>query len=1588
MDLQVSGQDDTQILPESNTWATVEWDGRDAYGRLIGGSSESIITVAYEWTTWDYGAIFGGPELSREFPELFGNDGNDTSFEGHAGTTLAVGETFQEVLTVPDHRALGFGGWSPTVLHRFDPVAGILYYGDGRIRTVPQLPAQDNFLGQIASLQRVVAAAPDGSLYFDGQLTGRGSQSFIFRRLPDGTFQIVTAPIGPGTVYPNGSDWTKVDGQSVTNVSVIGVDFETMCVGPDGSLYVTDGSAIARLTPDGTWHVILGLNVPASATLQPDGTPAQNSVMTSGGGVAMAVGPDNSVYFTTTWDDLNGTNYSMIRKIAPNGNLYTVFAAPGAPVSGETSAIYWNTLFGSSAFSAPYASTPIEAIAVGSDGTVYVSPGEYFDGGGMFEISPGGIIQPLLSDGPGTGAGAGYNPANTNNAALIRGDEGKQATTVTTGSDPAHSMAVGPDGSVYFTSDDIIVWRINPNGILERVAGRFGSTNYNAPNYPIDGADPLNTYMYTVVALTVTPNDTLALLTTQAPYIVLYPERSSQQGLLTPIETQEIPSEDGSEIYVFDQNGRHLSTLDSLTGGTEWTFAYDTNSLVVTMTDAAGLVTRIQRNGAGQPTAIVGPYGHTTTLGVDANGFLNAVSNPADETTTMTSTTNGLLSSITGPLGDTYTLNYDSLGHVMQISDPLGGGWTDTRTEVGPLPDMSYEANIACVNSLGDTRARDMNLGTDGDTTVAFYDGTNVTEGSTLTPDGNETFGLSDGATAYFGVGADPRFGSQAQQTTSMLLQVNTNLPYYSVSIQRSAGLTNSADPLSLTGLTNITTVNGNSYTSTYNPGNRTVTLTSPVGRTNSAVSDALGRIIHVASPGQPVFDRVFDASGRLAMVTSTSSAGIAQATLSYDSLGELSTVTDPLGRTNAISYNVAGRPKQLTLADGSIIAFTLDSENNLTALVPPGRPAHTFQYNPVGLLTKYTPPLVGTDDSVSYEYDTERNLTQVNFPDGQTMTLAHGLAGRVEQVVLGAGPTLSFEYGQHTLQLVGVASSTGDSVQLGYAGPILTNVSWSGSISGNVTVQLNTDLLPSSEAVDGAAPIAYSYDNDQLLTQAGALSIAHDPATGFATGTTLGGVTDQRQLDDRGLLTNYSASVNGVSIWSLLLSYDLIGRITNRVETVGGVTNSSGYIYDIDGRLQQVWQNGVLGVTYTYDTNGNRLTRNDETATYDAQDRVQSYAGTTFGWSPNGTLQSSSDGGQTTNYTYDVRGALTAVALPGGTEIGYTIDAAGRRIGKSIGGKLVQGFLYDSTRVVAELDGASELVSQFIYGSKPNVPDYMINGANTYRIISDERESVRMVVNIADGSIAQQIDYDEFGRVQSDTSPGFQPFGFAGGLYDSDTGLVRFGFRDYSPLTGQWTTRDPLRFQGGQPSLYSYAGNDPLNSIDPVGLGPDWVRLFWGVAGSAIGIATIALGATAAAPFSVVALVTIGLVGTGFSAGNALVAVTNPNAPVMPTSFGGFGALFAGNSPTAQWVGFFFDLGTTGFSARTVSTSVESLSAASARAAAIENTTEAYNGAAKAIQAMKIEEHGHLVVEAAEGCHKLTETGEGGSGEGSGGGE
>ena len=182
--------------------------------------------------------------------------------------------------------------------------------------------------------------------------------------------------------------------------------------------------------------------------------------------------------------------------------------------------------------------------------------------------------------------------------------------------------------------------------------------------------------------------------------------------------------------------------------------------------------------------------------------------------------------------------------------------------------------------------------------------------------------------------------------------------------------------------------------------------------------------------------------------------------------------------------------------------------------------------------------------------------------------------------------------------------------------------------------------------------------------------------------------------------------------------------------------------------------------------------------------------------------------------------------ALPDATQtIDYIVDGQNRRVGRKVNGTLVQGWLYqDQLRPVAQLDGSNNVVARFVYGSKANAPDYMVTSGGTYRILSDHLGSPRAVVDVSSGNLIETINFDEFGN-ETDALAGTLPtgyvripFGFAGGLYDPDTGLVRFGARDYDASVGRWTSKDPLTFGGGQGNLYVYVGNDPINRTDPSG--------------------------------------------------------------------------------------------------------------------------------------------------------------------------
>ncbi len=269
----------------------------------------------------------------------------------------------------------------------------------------------------------------------------------------------------------------------------------------------------------------------------------------------------------------------------------------------------------------------------------------------------------------------------------------------------------------------------------------------------------------------------------------------------------------------------------------------------------------------------------------------------------------------------------------------------------------------------------------------------------------------------------------------------------------------------------------------------------------------------------------------------------------------------------------------------------------------------------------------------------------------------------------------------------------------------------------------------------------------------------------------------------------------------------------------IQGLSTRYDYAYDISGRLSDVKVGGVVRSHYDYDQQGNRLGAG---AVYDSHDRLVENSAHRYTYNKVGDLLTKNDlvTNLMTTYTYDVFGSLKSVVPSIGSRVDYLTDGQRHRVVKKVDGVVVKKFVYDEFgRLIAELDASNNLKSRFVYVSEGHSPDYMVTSDGSYRFIKDQVGSVKLVVDVASGVIAQHISYDEYGVVLSDTNPRFQPFGFVGGLYDSDTKLVRFGARDYDATIGRWTTKDPIGFNGGDTNLYNYVGNNPMSYVDPTGL-------------------------------------------------------------------------------------------------------------------------------------------------------------------------
>ena len=148
-----------------------------------------------------------------------------------------------------------------------------------------------------------------------------------------------------------------------------------------------------------------------------------------------------------------------------------------------------------------------------------------------------------------------------------------------------------------------------------------------------------------------------------------------------------------------------------------------------------------------------------------------------------------------------------------------------------------------------------------------------------------------------------------------------------------------------------------------------------------------------------------------------------------------------------------------------------------------------------------------------------------------------------------------------------------------------------------------------------------------------------------------------------------------------------------------------------------------------------------------------------------------------------------------------------------------------------ATFDGEGSLTTRFLEGEGFDDHLARIEGANAFWTLADRLHSITFVLD-ADGAVVDEITYDGFGAILTETSsPNRGPFAHAGGQLDPETNLALFGVRYLAYDTSRWMQEDPIGFTAGDPNLYRYVGNNTMNAVDPSGL--DYVtvrgnRVFW----------------------------------------------------------------------------------------------------------------------------------------------------------------
>jgi RHS repeat-associated protein len=549
--------------------------------------------------------------------------------------------------------------------------------------------------------------------------------------------------------------------------------------------------------------------------------------------------------------------------------------------------------------------------------------------------------------------------------------------------------------------------------------------------------------------------------------------------------------------------------------------------------------------------------------------------------------------------------------------------------------------------------------------------------------------------------------------------------------------------------------------------------------------------------------------------VTSITDPLTHQTTMTYNSFGQPTQITDALSHATFFDYDattgfltgVRDHSRELvTDPRGAKTRFTYDQLNRVTAIADPLGGAVRFQYDANSNLTKVIDPRGG---ETAYVYNNMNQLASRTDPLGRAETYAHDLAGNRNQVVdrknqrtewdpyddlnrptvvrfynAAGGLVSTFTYGYDAANRVQtLTDSLAGTITPGY--DVLDRLISETTAQGTVSYGLDDADRRASMTVAGQPQVVYQWDHANRLTQITRGSLV---------------VTYGHDNADRRTSLTFPNSVR------IDYSYDDANRLT-RLDYSGLVGGPQSLTYAYDGASNRIVTGGSWARTLLPDPVAS--------ASYDAANRQLTFGTKTMIYDNNGNLETLTDGGQITTYTWDVRNLLASITGPGLTA-SLSYDAGGRRTQKTVSG-FTTSFLYDGSDVVRAVAGGSEV--NYLRGLRVDETLARIEGSGTSCYLDDPLRST-VALTTSGGTVASEYSYEPFGRTTATGAPTQNAFQFTGRENDG-TGLYYFRARYYEPRLGRFIQEDPIGPAGGL-NAYAYAGGNPVSRTDRFGLKPD----------------------------------------------------------------------------------------------------------------------------------------------------------------------